>query len=85
MLVKLGMITIIVVVYDKVITLSTPTRFTTLYDVINYYNEVLTQPYIATFPLYGWFQGEMSSEECAAIIAREPPGTFVIRFSSHTG
>jgi len=56
--------------------------YNTLQDIIRAYHYALTVPVWNTLPYEPYFQGELTSTEGAEVLFSEPPGTYMVRFSS---
>lgn len=59
--------------------------FKTLHEIVDYYGVFLQYPFSSTFPFENWFEGDISSQEAAAVLTGMKPGTFLVRFSSQIG
>eukprot|EP01114_Cavostelium_apophysatum_P012809 TRINITY_DN2959_c1_g1_i1.p1 TRINITY_DN2959_c1_g1~~TRINITY_DN2959_c1_g1_i1.p1 ORF type:complete len:643 (+),score=138.10 TRINITY_DN2959_c1_g1_i1:122-2050(+) len=59
--------------------------FKSIHEVLNQYQHVLTKPFTASLANEPWFHGTMNSEEAEELLAGQPPGSFLVRFSSKPG
>lgn len=57
-------------------------EFPTVQDIIAHYGYVLRKPFSSSLPKERWFQGDLSGEEAVEMLAGQPEGTFMVRFSS---
>lgn len=56
--------------------------FSSLDSIIRHYSFVLTQPFASNITEQPWFQGDLNSSETEELLAGEPRGTYLVRFSS---
>lgn len=61
--------------------------FSSLFELIETYMgmKLLTKPYKSAVPSASYFHGDLSSEEANELLSNQPPGTFLLRFSSLPG
>eukprot|EP01087_Luapelamoeba_hula_P024516 TRINITY_DN9358_c0_g1_i1.p1 TRINITY_DN9358_c0_g1~~TRINITY_DN9358_c0_g1_i1.p1 ORF type:complete len:557 (+),score=92.16 TRINITY_DN9358_c0_g1_i1:184-1854(+) len=59
--------------------------FASLPDIIGHYHVYLSSPFVSDLPRESWFHGDVSAQESSEMLAGQPEGTFLIRFSSRSG
>jgi len=61
--------------------------FKTLDELIEVYRKmsVLSRPFSSSLPKRSWFFGDLTGEEADQLLAGQPAGTFLIRFSHQPG
>jgi len=56
--------------------------FQNLHEIIDYYSVFLQKPFSSDLAFESWFEGDVSGAETAEMLAGQPVGTFLVRFST---
>eukprot|EP01114_Cavostelium_apophysatum_P017825 TRINITY_DN5379_c0_g1_i6.p1 TRINITY_DN5379_c0_g1~~TRINITY_DN5379_c0_g1_i6.p1 ORF type:complete len:1028 (-),score=216.85 TRINITY_DN5379_c0_g1_i6:67-3150(-) len=59
--------------------------FSTLLEVVEFYNYLLKNPFKSDLSRQSWFHGDLTSQEAEEILQLETEGTYLFRFSSKPG
>lgn len=70
---------------EEVGTVAQHNLFATIAEVVQHYANILQFPFQSTLAREAWFHGDLTSQEAAEMLAGQPNGTFLFRFSSYPG
>jgi hypothetical protein len=70
---------------EEVGTVAQHNLFASIAEVVQHYANILQYPFQSTLAREAWFHGDLTSQEAAEMLAGQPNGTFLFRFSSYPG
>lgn len=60
-------------------------EFSSIFEVMDYYTKSLRSVFTSEILDHEWFHGDLTSDEAAELLANQPIGTFLLRFSNQRG